>query len=57
METVTKKEVEESTEEWKQAMLESIDLDSQAKDIKLLQAKSHYRLMKARDIIRNLKIQ
>lgn len=52
----TKKEIEDAIAELRLAMLESIELDEQDKNIKLAKQKNHYRLNKAREEIRNLKL-
>ena len=52
----TKKEVEEAIDELRLAMLESIEIDEADKNIKLRKQKNHYRLSKAREEIRVLKV-
>ncbi len=54
--TPTKKEIEEVINELKLAMLESIEIDQADKNIKLAKQKNHYRLSKAREVIRSLKL-
>ena len=56
MKPVTKKQIEDAISELKNAMLEAMDIDEADKNIKLAKQKSHYRLNKAREEIRSLKI-
>ena len=48
--------IEKACEELKQALLETVNLDQQAQDIKLLQIKAQKRLSLARDIVHNIKL-
>lgn len=52
----TKKDIEEAINELRLAMLESISIDEEDKQIKVKKQKSHYRLNKAREEVRNLKV-
>jgi len=52
----TIKEIEQAIEELKQSLLESVLIDEMEKNAKLAKQKNQYRLSKARDEVRNLKI-
>lgn len=51
---ITKKEILSAMKELEEAMLESISLNAQEKDIKVLKIKAHKRLSLARDEVRSL---
>ena len=56
MEKVSRKQIEEVCKELEAALLAEIELDEKLQHFKSLQAKAHYRLSKARDEVRNLKV-
>lgn len=56
MEKVTEKQIEEACKELQEALSESIKLDEQTVNLEAKKRKARTRLLLARDVIRNLKI-